>query len=150
MKLRNKIILLCSFFIIITLIEQLKASFIVVQGSIQLWIVTIINNSGITLVVIDEVIDPQGSSAMEQILTPGVPNNQFSFQWPSDFQKPNGRRITIYGLINGVLQTNKIIIGNTADATHPMVPSGDFYIIRSSRRAICIADKLNPNQCAGR
>lgn len=148
MKLRNNLIILS--FLVLVMVLSIKAPMIVVQGSIQLWPVTIINNTGITIVVVDEIIDPQGASAMTQILPPGVPNNQFTFQWPSDFEKPNGRRVTIYGLISGVLPTNKIILGNTADATHPMVPSGDFTVIRSSRRAICIADKLNPNQCAGR
>lgn len=127
-----------------------KAAMIVVQGSIQLWPVTVINNSGMALVVVDELIDPEGSSSIVRILGSVTPNNQFTFQWPSNFEKPNARRVTIYGRRFAVLPTNRIIIGNTSDATHPMVPSGDFIIIRTSMRHIAIADKLNPNQSSGR
>jgi hypothetical protein len=123
---------------------------IVVQGSIQLWPVTVINNSGMALVVVDELIDPEGSSSIVRILPSVIPNNQFTFQWPSNFEKPNARRITIYGRRYAVVPTNRIIIGNTSDATHPMVPSGDFIIIRTAWRNIAIADKLNPNQASGR
>jgi hypothetical protein len=133
-----------------------KAPMIVVQGSIQLWPVTITNNTTLTLVVIDEIIDPLGSSHIVRYLPSTTPNNQFTFQWPSTTEKPNARKITIYGRKHAVLPTNKIIIGNTPDATHPAVPSGDFSIINSvigatrQTNSICIADKLNPSQCSGR
>lgn len=147
----SKILNSCLFFItLLIMFGNLKAPMIVVQGAIQLWPVTIINESGMTLVVIDEIIDPYGSSYNPQQLPSVIPNNQFTFQWPSTFDKPNARRITIYGRRHAVMLTNRIIIGNTAGATHPCVPSGDFTIIRQSRLTICVEDKLTKNQCSGR
>lgn len=146
----KKVIILIASLLFISFLSHLKAPMIVVQGSIQLWPVTIINNSALALVVVDEIVDPEGSSSMVRILFHSIPNNQFTFQWPSTFAKPNARKITIYGATSAVLPTNRIIIGNTSDSTHPMIPSGDFSIISMSRRVIAIADKLNPNQSIGR
>ncbi len=134
----------------LTIFGCIKAPMIVVQGSIQLWPVTIINETGMTLVVIDEIIDPHGSSFITRTIPTVTPNNQFTFQWPSTFEKPNARKITIYGKLFAVVNTNKIKIGNTADSTYPTVPSGDFTIIRQSRLRICIEDKLTKGQCSGR
>lgn len=123
---------------------------IVVQGAIQLWPVTIINNSGMTLVVVDEIIDPYGSSFIGRTIPSIAPNNQFTFQWPSTFDKPNARKITIHGKRYAVISTNKIKIGNTTDSNYPCVPSGTFTIIKQSMLEICVADKLNPEQSGGR
>jgi hypothetical protein len=140
-------IILC---IMCFIVGTIRAPMIVVQGAIQLWPVTIINESGMTLVVNDEIIDPHGSSVITRTLPSITPNNQFTFQWPSTFEKPNARKITIYGKLYAVLRTHKLVIGNTPDATHPMVPSGDFTIVRQSRLGLCVEDKLNKGQCAGR
>jgi hypothetical protein len=140
-------VILC---ISLCIIKTIKSRMIVVQGSIQLWPVTIINDSRMTLVVVDEIIDPHGSSAITRIIPPVTPNNQFTFQWPSTFEKPNARKLTIWGKIAASVKTHPIIIGNTPDATYPMVPSGDFTIIKQSRLTLCIEDKLNTGQCAGR
>ena len=138
------------FLFILALIVPIKAPMIVVQGSIQLWPVTIINNSNMSLIVVDEISDPEGSSSMVRVIGHTIPNNQYTFQWPSTFQNPNAREITIYGRVNAVLKTNVLKLGNKATSTAPMIPSGDFTIINVNRRTICIADKLNPGQCSAR
>jgi hypothetical protein len=145
----KKTVKLVVIFFALLFNAQLK-TMIVVQGSIQLWPVTIINDSGMALIVIDELIDPQGSSKIVRIISPVNPNNQFTFQWPSNFEKPNARRVSIWGRTHAVLPTNRIIIGNTPDATHPMIVSGDFLIIRSGKNYISLGDKLNPNQASAR
>lgn len=147
-------------------IKTIKSRMIVVQGSIQLWAVTIINETGLTLPVVDTIIDPHGESSIVRIIPSVTPNNQFTFQWPSTFEKPNARKITIGGDISTYKEnvpasqlTVPIILGNTPDATHPMVVSGDFTIIKQGaiidkdgRRKItlCVEDKFNKGQCAGR
>lgn len=151
--------------IFLIVVKTVRAPMIVVQGSIQLWAVTIINETGLTLPVIDTIIDPHGESSIIRIIPAVTPRNQFTFQWPSTFEKPNARKITIgskrFKDPNGVPSqlTVPIIIGNTPDATHPMVPSGDFTIIRQGeiigsdgirRITLCVEDKLNKGQCAGR
>lgn len=146
----KKLVSIITITFLMAFVAQVKGPMIVVQGSIQLWPVTIINNSGITLVAIDEIIDPEGTSHIMRILPPVNPNNQFTFQWPSTFSNPNARKITIYGAYHAVGHTNRIIIGNTSDATHPMVPGGSFSIIRLSDRVIAIGDPLNTYQAAGR
>ncbi len=138
------------FLTVLVCIVPVKADMIVVQGSVQLWPVTIINKSNLTLVVRDEIEDPEGNSVMMKIIGNVTPNNQFTFQWPSATQKPNARKIEIFGFVNAALPTNHIIMGNTADATHPMIPSGDHTIISTGKRHISLADYLNPNQPSAR
>lgn len=118
--------------------------------TIQLWPITIINSAGMPLIVMDEIIDAFGSKIIGKTLSTVTPNNQYIFQWPSTFLKPNYRKITIWGKPHGAVMTNRIIFGSTpydvamvGDIQYNIVPSSTFTIISTENR-IRIGNPLDP------
>jgi len=142
------------------------------KAPIQLWDVTIVNKTGVTILAVDEVIHTTGNSGTK-LDANGIPmldangnpivtinprilyaaktldqGQQYVFHWYNQYTPPVGRRIKISATCQGATGAmNTISIGTTPDCTYQAIPSGTYYIIRPAACRLCIADAVNNTYC---
>jgi hypothetical protein len=120
------------------------------KAPVQLWDVTIVNKTGVTILVIDEVLQP-GKDGKPRILHAAKTLNQgqqYIFHWYNQYTPPVARRIKVFATCQGATGAmNTISIGTTPDCTYQAIPSGTYYIIRPTACRLCIADSTNNSYC---